>query len=33
LTHNPDIIIGIEPWLREEIGDAEVFRDDFQARQ
>jgi hypothetical protein len=28
-TYNPDVIIGTESWLREEIGNAEVFRDDY----
>jgi hypothetical protein len=27
-TYNPDVIIGTESWLREEISNAEVFRDD-----
>jgi hypothetical protein len=27
--YNPDIIIGTESWLREEIGNAEIFRVDF----
>jgi hypothetical protein len=26
--HNPDIIIGTESWLREEIGNTEIFRTD-----
>jgi hypothetical protein len=25
-TYNPDIIIGMEPWLREEIGNLKIFR-------
>jgi len=28
-TYNPDIVIGTESWLREEIGNAEIFRADF----
>jgi hypothetical protein len=28
-TYNPDIIIGTESWLREEIGNTEIFRADF----
>jgi hypothetical protein len=28
-TYNPDIIIGTESWLRQEIGYAEIFRADF----
>ena len=28
-TYNPDIIIGTESWLREEIGNIEIFRADF----
>jgi len=28
-THNPDVVIGTESWLSEEIINAEVFRDDF----
>jgi hypothetical protein len=28
-TYNPDIIIGMESWLREETGNAELFRADF----
>ena len=28
-TYNPDIIIGTESWLREEIGNTEIFRTDF----
>jgi hypothetical protein len=28
-TYNPDVIIGMESWLREEISNAEVFRDDY----
>jgi hypothetical protein len=27
-THNPDVIIGTESWLREEVSNAEVFRDE-----
>jgi len=26
--YNPDIIIGTESWLREDIGNAELFRAD-----
>jgi len=28
-TYNPDVIIGTESWLREEINNAELFRDDY----
>jgi hypothetical protein len=28
-TYNPDIIIGAELWLREEVGNLEIFRADF----
>jgi len=28
-TYNPDVIIGTESWLTEEINNAEVFRDDY----
>jgi hypothetical protein len=28
-TYNADVIIGTEPWLREEISNAEVFGDDY----
>jgi hypothetical protein len=28
-TYNLDVIIGTESWLREEISNAEVFRDDY----
>ena len=28
-TYNPDIIIGTESWLREEIGNTEIFRADY----
>ena len=28
-TYNPDIIIGTESWLREEIGNTEIFTEDF----
>ena len=27
--YNPDIIIGTESWLREKIGNTEIFRTDF----
>jgi hypothetical protein len=29
LTHNPDVIIGMESWLKEEINNSEVFRDNY----
>jgi hypothetical protein len=34
-TYIPDVIIGTDSWLREEISNAEVFGDDysFQKRQ
>jgi len=28
-TYNPDIMIGTESWLREEIENTEIFRADF----
>jgi hypothetical protein len=28
-TYNPDVIIGTESWLNEEINNAEVFRGDY----
>jgi hypothetical protein len=28
-TYNPDVVIGTESWLSEEISNAEVFRDDY----
>jgi hypothetical protein len=28
-TYNPDVVIGTEPWLKEHINNAEVFRTDF----
>jgi hypothetical protein len=28
-THNPDVVIGTESWLSDEINNAEVFRDDY----
>ena len=28
-TYNPDVVIGTESWLREEISNAEVFRADY----
>jgi hypothetical protein len=28
-TYNPDVIIGTESWLKEDISNAEVFRADF----
>jgi hypothetical protein len=30
-TYDPDVIIGTESWLREEINNAEVFRDDYKS--
>jgi hypothetical protein len=30
-TYNPDILIGTESWLREELGNTEIFRTDFTA--
>jgi hypothetical protein len=30
-AYNPDVIRGTEPWLREEISNAEIFRDDYTA--
>jgi hypothetical protein len=27
--YNPDVIIGTESWLRQEVSNAEVFRDDY----
>jgi hypothetical protein len=27
--YNPDVVIGTESWLSEEINNAEVFRDDY----
>jgi hypothetical protein len=29
-TYNPDVKIGTGSWLREEISNAEVFRDDYE---
>jgi len=29
--YNPDVIIGMESWLREEINNDEVFRDDYSS--
>jgi hypothetical protein len=29
-TYNPDVIKGTESWLREEINNAEVFRDEYR---
>jgi hypothetical protein len=29
-TYNPDVVIGTEPWLKEDISNAEVFRADLQ---
>jgi hypothetical protein len=31
LTHNPDVIIGTDSWLREEISTPVVFSDDYIA--
>jgi hypothetical protein len=28
-VYNPDVVIGTESWLKEDIGNAEVFRADF----
>jgi hypothetical protein len=28
-TYNPDVVIGTESWLKEDIRNAEVFRADF----
>ena len=28
-TYSPDVVIGREPWLKEDISNAEVFRADF----
>ncbi len=28
-TYNPDVVIGTESWLSEEINNAEVFTDDY----
>jgi hypothetical protein len=28
-TYNPDVVIGTESWLSEEINSAEIFRDDY----
>jgi len=28
-TYNPDVVIGTEAWLSEEINNVEVFRDDY----
>jgi len=28
-TYNPDVTIGTESWLKEEIKNAEMFRDDY----
>ena len=28
-TYNPDFVIGTESWLREEKGNAEIFKEDF----
>ena len=28
-TYNPDVVIGTESWLKEDISNTEVFRTDF----
>ena len=28
-TYNPDVVVGTESWLSEEINNAEVFRNDY----
>jgi hypothetical protein len=28
-TYNPDVVIGTESWLSQEINSAEIFRDDY----
>jgi len=28
-TYNPDVVIGTESWLSEEINSGEIFRDDY----
>jgi len=28
-TYNPDVVIGTESWLKEDINNAEVFKTDF----
>jgi hypothetical protein len=28
-TYNPDVVIGTESWLKDDIGNSEVFRADF----
>jgi hypothetical protein len=28
-TYNPDVVIGTESWLKEDINNAEIFRADF----
>jgi len=28
-TYNPDVVIGMESWLSEEINNAKIFRDDY----
>ena len=30
-TYNPDVVIGTESWLKDDISNAEVFRADFTA--
>ena len=27
--HNPDVVIDMESWLKEDLGNADVFRADF----
>jgi hypothetical protein len=29
-TYNPDVVIGTQSWHKEDIGNAEIFRDDFE---
>jgi hypothetical protein len=29
-TYNPDVVLGTESWLKEDISNAEVFRADFK---
>ena len=29
-TYNPDVVIGTESWLSEEINNPEIFRDDYK---
>jgi hypothetical protein len=30
-AYNPDIILGLESWLREEFGNSEIFRGEYTA--